>query len=198
MTGIILAGGKNTRIAEEKAFIQLEGGQPLIARIIEVLRGLFPEVLIVANRREAYLEYELPVVEDLIKGKGPLGGIFTGLCLSTSKYNFVVGCDMPFIEASLVKFMVEGCEDYDVVIPEIGGEVEPLLALYSKNCIPVISEHLMRDNLKTREILDKLKVKRIGKKEIERFDPRRLSFFNLNTPADQKRAEELLQGYASK
>jgi molybdopterin-guanine dinucleotide biosynthesis protein A len=198
MTGIILAGGKNTRIPEEKAFIQLEGGQPLIARIIEVLRGLFPEVLIVANRREAYLEYELPVVEDLIKGKGPLGGIFTGLCLSTSKYNFVVGCDMPFIEASLVKFMVESSEGYDIVIPEIGGEVEPLLALYSKNCIPVISEHLMRDNLKTREILDKLKVKRIGKKEIERFDPRRLSFFNLNTPADQKRAEELLQGYASK
>jgi len=198
MTGIILAGGKNTRIAEEKAFIQLEGGQPLIARIIEVLRGLFPEVLIVANRREAYLEYELPVVEDLIKGKGPLGGIFTGLCLSTSKYNFVVGCDMPFIEASLVKFMVEGCEDYDVVIPEIGGDAEPLFALYSKSCIAVIFEHLMRDNLKTREILDKLKVKRIGKKEIERFDPRRLSFFNLNTPADQKRAEELLQGYASK
>lgn len=198
MTGIILAGGKNTRIAEEKAFIQLEGGQPLIARIVEVLETLFPKILIIANNRNAYLDYGIPVVEDLIKGKGPLGGIFTGLCYSTSDCNFVVGCDMPFIEPSLVKFMVEGCEDYDVVIPEIGGEVEPLLALYSKNCIPVIFEHLMRDNLKTREILDKLKVKRIGKKEIDRFDPRRLSFFNLNTPADQKRAEELLQGYASK
>ncbi len=198
MTGIILAGGKNTRIAEEKAFIQLEGGQPLIARIIKVLKALFPEILIVANKREAYRDYDLPVVQDLIKGKGPLGGIFTGLCYSTSDYNFVVGCDMPFIEPSLVKFMVESSEGYDVVIPEIGGEVEPLFALYSKSCIAVIFEHLMRDNLKTREILDKLKVKRIGKKEIDRFDPRRLSFFNLNTPADQKRAEELLQDYASK
>lgn len=197
MTAIILAGGKNTRIEKEKAFIQLEGGPPLIVRIIELLRPLFSETLIIANNRNAYIDYGLPVVEDLIEGKGPLGGIFTGLCLSTSKYNFVVGCDMPFIEQSLIKFMLEGCEDYDVVIPEIGGEVEPLLALYSKNCIPVIFEHLRRDNLKIREILEKLKVRRVGEREIDRFDPKRLSFFNLNTPEDQKRAEELLQGYAS-
>ncbi|TET70107.1 MAG: molybdenum cofactor guanylyltransferase [Candidatus Zixiibacteriota bacterium] len=198
MTGIILAGGKNTRIAEEKAFIQLEGGQPLIARIIKVLKALFPEILIVANKREAYRDYDLPVVQDLIKGKGPLGGIFTGRCYSTSDYNFVVGCDMPFIEPSLVEFMVESSEGYDVVIPAIGGDVEPLFALYSKSCLPVIFEHLMRDNLKTREILDKLKVKRVGETEVDRFDPRHLSFFNLNTPADQKSAEKLLQGYASK
>ncbi|KPJ49526.1 MAG: hypothetical protein AMJ41_02805 [candidate division Zixibacteria bacterium DG_27] len=197
MTGIILAGGKNTRIAKQKAFIQLEGGQPLIARIIKVLKALFPEILIVANNRDPYLDYGLPVVEDLIRGKGPLGGILSGLCLSTSKYNFVVGCDMPFIEAALVKFMLEGCEDYDVVIPETGGEVEPLLALYSKNCIPVIFEHLMRDDLKIRKILKKLKVKRIGEDLIEQLDPRHLSFFNLNTLEDQKRAQELLQRHAS-
>jgi molybdopterin-guanine dinucleotide biosynthesis protein A len=198
MTGIILAGGKNTRIQREKALIELKAGQPLIARIIEVLKALFAEILIVSNKKEAYLNYDFPVVEDLIKGKGPLGGIFTGLCYSTSDYNFVVGCDMPFIEANLIEFMLEGCQEYDVVIPEIGGEVEPLLALYSKNCIPVIFEHLRRDSLKIREILEKLKVKRIGETEIKQFDPRHLSFFNLNTLKDQKRAEELLRSYASK
>jgi molybdopterin-guanine dinucleotide biosynthesis protein A len=198
MTGIILAGGKNTRIRREKAFIELEAGQPLIARIIEVLKALFAEILIVSDKKEAYLNYDFPVVEDLIKGKGPLGGIFTGLCYSTSDYNFVVGCDMPFIEPNLIEFMLEGCQEYDVVIPEIGGEVEPLLALYSKNCIPVIFEHLRRDSLKIREILKNLKAKRIGETEIKQFDPRHLSFFNLNTLKDQKRAEELLRSYASK
>jgi molybdopterin-guanine dinucleotide biosynthesis protein A len=197
MTGIILAGGRNTRIGKEKALLRLEGGQPLIVRIIEILKPLFREMLLIANRREAYRDCGLPVVEDLVKRKGPLGGIFTGLTHSTSEYNFVMGCDMPFVEPRLIAYMMETAIGSDVVIPEIGGEVEPLFAVYSKSCIPVIFDHLSVDNLKTREILRKLRVRRVTEEEIDRFDPRRLSFFNLNTLEDQKRAEELFRTYRS-
>ena len=190
-SAIILAGGKNTRIARTKAFIQLPTGESILQKILKVLQKIFPEIIIVTNQKQAYLRFGVQVVEDLIKGSGPLGGIFTGLCFSASKRNFVVGCDMPFIKPALIGLLLQESGSFDVVIPEINGEVEPLFALYSKDCIPVMFEHLQRQNLKMREVIRKLNVKRIGAGEIDRLDPEHLSFFNINTEGDLKRAESL-------
>jgi molybdopterin-guanine dinucleotide biosynthesis protein A len=203
-SAIILAGGKNTRIARNKAFIQLlisrhriRAGETILQNTLNVLQKIFPEIIIVTNQKEAYLsggscgKFEVQVVQDLIKGRGPLGGIFTGLCYSASKYNFVLACDMPFIKPTLIRLLLQKSGTYDVVIPEIGGEVEPLFALYSKNCIPVMFEHLQKKILKMREVLGKLQVRKIGAKEIDRLDPQHLSFFNINTEEDLRRAESL-------
>ena len=202
-SAIILAGGKNTRIAKNKAFIQLPTGETILQRTLKVLQKIFPEIIIVTNQKEAYLSYgscgkfNVQVVEDLIKESGPLSGIFTGLCYSASKHNFVVACDMPLIKPALIRLLLEERKIFDVVIPEIDGEVEPLFALYSKNCIPVMFEHLQKRNLKIREVLGKLsagsigQVKKIGAKEIDRLDPQHLSFFNINTEEDLRRAKNL-------
>ncbi len=199
-SAIILAGGKNTRIARNKAFIQLPTGETIIENALNVLDKIFPEIIIVTNQKEAYLsggscgKFEVQVVEDLIKGRGPLGGIFTGLCYSTSKHSFVVACDMPFIKPALIELLLQKSGTSDVVIPEISGEVEPLFALYSKNCIPAMFEHLQKQILKIREVLGKLQVKKIETKEIDRLDPQHLSFFNINTEEDLKKAESLKIG----
>ncbi len=196
-SAIILAGGKNTRIAKIKAFIQLSTGETILQRTLNVLQEIFPEIIIVTNQKEAYLSYgscgkfNVQVVEDLIKESGPLGGIFTGLCYSTSKHNFVVACDMPFIKPALIRLLLKERKTCDVVIPEVDGEVEPLFALYSKNCIPVMFEHLQKRNLKIREVIDKFQVKKIGAKEIDQLDPQHLSFFNINTEEDLRRAKNL-------
>ena len=190
-SAIILAGGKNTRIGRSKAFIQLPSGESILENILNILNQIFPEIFIVTNQKEAYLKHNVQVVEDLIKERGPLGGIFTGLCYSTSKYNFVVACDMPFIKPALIGLLLEERKSFDVVIPEVEGEVEPLFALYSKNCLPVMFEHLQKQNLKIREILGKLQVKKIGAKKIDQLDPEHLSFFNINTKEDLRRAESL-------
>jgi molybdopterin-guanine dinucleotide biosynthesis protein A len=196
-SAIILAGGKNTRIARNKAFIQLPTGVTILQNTLNVLQKIFPEIIIVTNRKEAYQHFDGQVVEDLIKESGPLGGIFTGLCYSTSEHNFVVACDMPFIKPALIRLLLQKSGTYDVVISEIDGEVEPLFALYSKNCIPVMLEHLQKQNLKIREVIDKLSagskehVKKIGVKEIDKVDPQHLSFFNINTEEDLRRAESL-------
>lgn len=191
VSAIILAGGKNIRIARNKAFIQLPSGETILQNTLNVLQKIFPEIIIVTNQKETYLKFDVQVVEDLIKESGPLGGIFTGLCYSTSKHNFAVACDMPFIKPALIRLLLEERKTYDVVIPEIDGEVEPLFALYSKNCIPVMFEHLRKRNLKMREVLGKLQVKKIGTSKIARFDPEHLSFFNINTEEDLRRAENL-------
>ena len=193
-TGIILAGGRGSRINRNKALITLPDGKALIQRSIGVLKGIFAEVLIVANRKELYRDFGVRVVEDLIKGAGPLGGIFAGLHYSSSHVNFVIGCDMPFPQPGLIRLLVEECGDHDVVIPQAGGEVEPLFAIYTKNCLPVISDHLQRSDLKVRSILTELRVRRVEEREIERVDPERLSFFNVNNPEDLKRALSLLSG----
>ena len=191
-TGIILAGGKGSRINRNKALITLPDGRALIERSIQVLKGIFTEILIVANRKELYEGFGLPVVEDLIRGKGPLGGILTGLAYSTSYLNFVMGCDMPFPRPALIELLLEKCGDYDVVIPEAGGEVEPLFAVYSKSCMPVIIDHLQKDDLKVRSVLTELRVRKISEEEIESVDPERLSFFNVNTEQDLKKAQAIL------
>jgi len=191
-SAIILAGGKNTRIARNKAFIQLATGKTILQNTIDILQDTFPQIIIVTNRKEPYLEFNVQTVEDLIKDIGPLEGIFTGLCYSTSYYNFVIGCDMPFPQIGLIKLLLEKCGDQDVVVPEIDGEVEPLFAVYSKNCLPVIFDHLQKHDLKIRHVLGKLSEKRIGEKEIDIVDPKHFSFFNIKTGEDLKKAQALL------
>lgn len=191
-TGIILAGGKGSRIKKDKALITLPDGKTLIQKSIEVLRKVFSEILIVTNQKGAYRDYDAHVVEDLIKGMGPLGGIFTGLCYSTSHFNFVIGCDMPLPRPRLIELLLEKCGDQDVVIPETGGEVEPLFALYSKNCLPVIFNHLQKNDLKIRHVLKELRVDIVREKEIDAVDPEHLSFLNINTEEDLKKAQALL------
>jgi len=191
-SGIILAGGKGSRIKRNKALITLPDGKALIERSIGVLKKIFPEILIVANQTEVYRAFGVRVVEDLVKGKGPLGGIHTGLTYSTSHLNFVMGCDMPFPQPALIRLLLEECSGYDVVIPEAAGEVEPLFAVYSKSCLPVITDNLHKGELKVRNVLARLRVRRIGEDEIDRADPERLSFFNVNTDGDLARAQTML------
>ena len=191
VSGIILAGGKNTRIKTEKAFIQLSDKTTLIQSTLELFKKIFPEIIIVTNNPGAYFKFGTTVVEDLIKDKGPLGGIFSGLCFSTSQVNFVVGCDMPFLNPDLLNYILQKPEEYDVVIPETRGKAETLFARYSKNSLPVILSHMLRDELKIQDVLTELNVLKIKSGEIERFDPEHLSFFNINTQEDLKKAKDI-------
>jgi len=184
-------------MGRNKALIQLASGKTILQNTLNILQDTFSQIIIVTNRKKPYLEFNVQTVEDLIKDTGPLGGIFTGLCYSTSYYNFVIGCDMPFPQIDLIKLLLEKCGDQDVVVPEIGGEVEPLFAVYSKNCLPLILNHLLQNDLKIRSVLGELRVKRVGEKEVDKVDPKYLSFFNINTEEDLKKAQVLMTEISS-
>lgn len=195
-SGIILAGGKNTRIKTQKALIQL-GNKTIVENTLGIFKKLFPEIIIVTNNSKSYLKFGTRVVEDLIKNKGPLAGIFTGLCFSTNDLNFVVGCDMPFVNSNLVGYIMSKPKEYDVVIPEINGRLESLFARYSKYVLPLILYRLSKNELKIQDILSELNVLRISKEEVERFDPELLSFFNINTQDDLRKARDLFTQFKS-
>jgi molybdopterin-guanine dinucleotide biosynthesis protein A len=188
---MILAGGKSSRIGIDKGLVKLDGRLTIIERIIHRLENLFDEILIVTNNRFLYEGFQAVVVEDLVESKGPLGGIFSGLSSSANDLNFVVGCDMPFINPDLVAYLVGKPQDYDVVIPEINSQLETLFARYSKRTLPFIASQLERGELRVLNILKNLQVLRIASHEIARFDPDHLSFFNINSPQDLERARTI-------
>jgi len=181
MTGIVLAGGKSQRMGEGKASLKI-GGKQVIELILEKLRVVFDNVLIVGNSNFIYPLSQVRVLADIILGKGPLGGIYTGLLNSKSEYNFFCACDMPFLNDDLLKFIISEIDGSDAVIPLVRGFVEPLHAIYSKRCLPAIKNCLENEDLRIKSFFPEVKCKYIPENKIKRYDPSLLSFLNLNTP----------------
>jgi molybdopterin-guanine dinucleotide biosynthesis protein A len=191
VVGTILAGGKSRRFGRNKAFALFQG-ERLIDRQIRILRSLFREVLVVTNAPELYLDLDVTTVQDVIPGRGPLGGIYTGLLFARAERVFVTACDMPFLQPPLIRRIVELSGDHDVVIPQLGDYLEPLHALYSPRCLPHIKRMLDREALQVIGFFPAVKVHRLSREEIRQFDPTGLSFFNVNTEDEMSRARELL------
>ena len=183
ITGIILCGGKSVRMGENKAFIQIEG-VPIINRIYDLFKGLFREVIIVTNQTDLFSGFDSKIYSDLIPGKGALGGLYTGIVFASFQHSFCVACDMPFIKKSLVQYLIEEIDDADVVIPRTKDGLEPLHAIYSKNCVNPIRRMIEEGKSKIIDIYGHVKVKIIDEKDFFRYDPERESFINVNTPEE--------------
>jgi len=181
MTGIILSGGKSRRIGENKAFLKI-GEKYIIQMVVESLKSVVEKIIVVTDNPYRYKFLRVKIVKDIIPGKGSLGGIYTGLFYSKDYYNFICGCDMPFLNPDLVRFMRSTIKDNDVVVPVVGGFLEPLHSIYSKRCIGVIRQHLKKDDLKIKNFFPEVRCIYLSEGTIRRYDPNLLSFFNLNTP----------------
>ncbi len=187
MVAIILSGGNNRRMLHNKAFLQM-GQKSIIEREIEVLSTFFSRIIVVTNTPENHEHLRVSLVSDLVPGKGPLGGIYSGLMASKDKYNFVVSCDLPFLNAGLISYMIELTEGHDIVVPRLNGLVEPLHAIYSKHCLIPIKSQLDRNELKIQSFFGQVKVRYIRESEIKKYDPKGIAFFNVNTEEDLEKA----------
>jgi molybdopterin-guanine dinucleotide biosynthesis protein A len=193
MTAIILAGGKSSRLGRSKA-LQVIYGKNLIQWVIDRLATLSTEIIIATAHGEAIpcsSAIKTKTVADIYPGKGPFAGIYSGLMASSSSRAIVVGCDTPFLSVSLLEYMTRICSIFDVVVPRIKNKLEPLCAVYSKNCLIPIRGLLEQDERRIRKLFSMVKVKYVEEDEINRFDPEHLSFFNINSQADLDRAREI-------
>ncbi|MCL4426531.1 MAG: molybdenum cofactor guanylyltransferase [Firmicutes bacterium] len=187
MTGIVLAGGKSSRMKTNKALLSL-GQRTIIEGVIETLRELFPEIILVTNTPEEYRFLGLPMVRDIYQGVGPLAGLHAGLQAASHAYSFAVACDMPFLNRSLIKFMREQRDNYAAVVPRIGELLEPMHAIYSKDCLGPIEAGLRSGQHKIISFYDLVPVRYIEQEEIARFGPVEETFFNVNTPEEYQLA----------
>lgn len=189
-TAIVLAGGRSLRLGKDKAKLRLDS-QTLLERAISNLKEMFEELIVVTNDRELVIP-EAKVVWDRVPYQGPLGGILVGLTASTSSYSLVVACDMPFIQPALLELLMEEIDGFDVVMPQTERGPEPLLTVYSKNCLPAIEKHWAAGDLKIISFLDEVKVKYVDSEKVKAVDPEELSFFNVNTEEDLREAQRRL------
>jgi molybdopterin-guanine dinucleotide biosynthesis protein A len=188
VTGVILAGGKSTRYGTNKAFAEVQGVR-LIERTIRVMGSVCPRLLLVTNTPAEYAYLQLPMVEDLIKGLGPLGGIYTGLEVIENENGLFVACDMPFLREDLLRYMVTLRGDFDAVVPRIDWMVEPLHALYTKKCLPSLRKFIRSQELQILKFFQKIRVRYLEEEEIRKVDPDLKSFFNINRPEDLERID---------
>jgi len=130
---------------------------------------------------------------DLYPGKGALGGIYTGLASADSFYSLVVGCDMPFLNRDLLSYIIDHISNFDAVVPKVHGMLEPLHAVYSKGCLEPIRKMIEQDRLEISHLYNLVKTRYVGEDEIAKFDSQYLSFFNINTLADLKKAKQLIK-----
>lgn len=191
MTGIILAGGKSRRMGVNKSFLNI-GKTTIIDSILKVYKEIFSEIIIVTNNPKDYEYCGVRLERDIIPDCGPLGGIFTGLKLAVNQYCFIAACDMPFIDEDIIRH-ISGVKGYDVVVPTIGGRYEPLFALYSKTCLAVLENQLLKRSLSVRDLYERCSVKELKSEELGREDIISLCFTNVNTPEDFSEALKLEQ-----
>ena len=182
--GFILAGGASSRMGRDKALLEF-GGIPLIIRAAQLLEPLVgrPTIIAPAGR---YQEFGLRTVPDDDSGFGPLGGIATALRISASPWNLVVGCDLPYLTAEWLGFLIgrAAASTADATLPENARGLEPLCAMYHKRAEAAIRAALERGVRKVTDGLAALTVLTLAPSEWKEFDSEGRLFKNINTVAD--------------
>lgn len=185
--GVILAGGQSSRMGANKSLLDFEG-EPLIQRVATRLTAWFQQVVVVTNTPEVFGFLGLPMFGDRVPGLGPLGGLEAGLNASRFDHAFFCATDMPFVDEALVRYLVGLTPGYEIVVPQIAGEYEPMHAVYSRECLPLVHAQLDSRRLRLLSIFGGARVRTVGADEVQVFgNPERL-FFNCNTPDDLERA----------
>ena len=195
----ILAGGKSSRMGTDKGLVLLEG-LPLIERITRQISHLFANIFIVTNKPEEYSQFGYPMVSDLVKDVGPLGGIYTALDYDTHDYTLILSCDMPFVSQGILLYLLKAAEKHQAVVPRMDkfSHPEPLRAVYRSDCQIEIYKYLQTGGRKVVGFYEAIDVRYVERGEIEKIDPGAESFFNANTPQDLVKAARLTKYYPLK
>ncbi len=205
---LILAGGRSRRMGQDKLWMLLDG-MPLVERAARRILPIADEVLFSARADDRFeaLAASLQaggcpsrVVLDRFPGAGPLAGLHAGL--EAARYDLLLALagDMPFVNLALIRAMIGLAEGCDAVVPQLpdpaSGELswEPLHALYHRRCLPAIESRLVAGERRVVSFFPDVHVRAVPPQALALYDPRGLSFFNVNTPEDWQRMQTLLAG----
>jgi molybdopterin-guanine dinucleotide biosynthesis protein A len=192
ITIAVQAGGKSSRMGEDKALIRL-GGIPLIERVLTRIDGLADEILITTNRPETLAHLNLRMVGDEVPGAGALHGLKTALSSARGEVVLILSCDTPFVSRELLEHLLDRAHEADVIVPKHGDKYEPLQAVYNRaRCLPAVEAALVSGERRMVSFYPQVRVLPIEEHVLSKLDPSGLSFFNLNTAEDLERAEQLL------
>jgi len=184
VAGVILAGGRASRMGgRDKAFAAV-GGEPIAVRTVRLFHELFPQVLVAADRAERFRGLDVETVADHFPGSGPLAGIHAALLASRHPHVFVAACDMPRLDAGAIRFLVGRIGTADAIVPRWAGDVEPLHAVYARSCVMEMEACLGAGRLALRDFLARVQVDYVSEADLERVRGAAESLTNVNTPEE--------------
>ncbi len=198
---MILAGGFSRRLGQDKGLIDLVG-KPLVLHVVDRVSKVVKETVVVVGSRvqkkkfESLLGHKANVVVDKHEAQGPLVGALTGFESAKSEYSLLLPCDTPFISSQIAQFLLDICINKGAVVPRWpSGYIEPLQAAYhTKPALTAAKKALEQGKLDLRSMISRLnEVRYVSTVVLGQMDPKLLTFFNINTPKDLKRAESLLK-----
>jgi len=194
MAGFILAGGASSRMGRDKALLEI-GGLPLLVRTARLLEPLVANVTVIGPP-ERYAALGLRVVPDDTTAVGPLAGLATALRISRSEWNLVVGCDLPYLSAQWLEWLMARAlaSRADALVPETSRGLEPLCAIYRARCASAVAAAIARGERKVIDVVAKLALEKLRPDEWQAIDAEGALFKNMNTPADYEEARARLEG----
>ncbi len=195
VTVLILAGGQSSRMGENKALLIIDG-KTMIEHVIGFAQSITDQVILVTNSPELYQSYQLRQVADLRKDMGPLAGIEAGLTASTTEINFIVACDMPFVDPEVGRDILGQLGAHDIAVPLIDGQRHPLFAAYRQSTLPILSKMLDRGERKILDFFNLVDVHWLSDLTKERAGLP--IFYNMNTPEEYRQAKQKIRGEKNK
>jgi molybdopterin-guanine dinucleotide biosynthesis protein A len=186
--GVILAGGRSRRLGGSPKALLPFGGRPLIQQIVEKVETVLPGCLVVTNTPDLYAFLGRPMVPDVYPDGGSLGGLYSGLRAAGADAALCVGCDMPFLSPSVLRYLAERHGEADVVVPEAEGELQTLHAVYGRACLSPMERRLQAGQLRITGFFPEVRVLRVPAETVATLADPALVFLNVNTPDDLARA----------
>jgi FdhD protein len=191
-TGAVLAGGLSSRFGSDKSAAPWRGAT-LVETVADVLSGVFDATLIVVKDPAPFQHLERPgrrVVCDVRPEAHSLGGVRSALAHAVTERVFVCACDMPFLNAALVRGLAELGQGFHAVVPVWDGRLQPLCAIYARACAPAIDRLLLKERARVQDLFDLVRTRVVTEAEIRALDPEGRSFLDLDTRAEYERARE--------
>lgn len=182
--GVILAGGRASRMGgRDKAFAAIDG-EPIAVRTVRLFQGLFSQVIVATNRPERFAHLGVETVADRHPGCGPLAGIHSAMLASRRPWIFVAACDMPGLDAGVIRWLLARPRHGDAVVPRWEDDVEPLHALYAVHTLPTVEHCLAEGRWALREFLPQVRVDYVDEDDLRALGGAARSLLNVNTPEE--------------
>ncbi|CCO23568.1 molybdenum cofactor guanylyltransferase [Maridesulfovibrio hydrothermalis] len=192
LSAAILAGGEGRRMGKkDKSCLEISG-EKLIKRIISRLSGLFTEIFVITRTPENHQDLNVRLAGDVFDERSSLTGIHAALYHATTDHVFITACDSPFLNKNLIEdFISMLSPEDDVLIPiHPNGMYEPLCAVYSKRCLPLIEENLKNKIFQIIRFFPQVKVSTVDTSLLKQKDKNLETFINVNTPEELNKACE--------
>ena len=192
--GIVLCGGRSSRMGQAKAWLPFDG-ERMLPRIVRIVRRAVEPVVVVAAPRQDLpeLHADVTVVRDAVEGGGPLHGLLAGLESLQGRVEgvYLSSCDVPFLRSAFVMSMVSALAESEssaVTVPRVGDRIHPLAAAYRSSILPAVRQYIADGRSSLIGLLECLATRVVEAHELIDVDPELESLWNLNTPEEYEEA----------